>query len=192
MYTDAEHRLAQWSWCCQRLVAWCLGRWISIKKSIRRPVRRLHVLGLAASTDLQAFVVPTADESPKMARHLDGARGLLTTLNANGMVDFYELGRFAGRVMSMSAAMPRVRLHLTAVYCVLTNRSLASSPAVPDCRPWWTRGASSGARLVRLSLVTPLIKSVEVILGLLASGRVFPWKTQRHMWVWAWTGSGRV
>ena len=118
MHTDTEYRLSQWSWCYQRLVAWCLGRWISIKKSIRRPVRRLHVLGLAASTDLQAFVVPTADESPKMARCLAGAQGLLTSLRANGMADFHELGRFAGRVMSMSAAMPRVRLHLTAVCCV--------------------------------------------------------------------------
>ena len=127
------------------------------------------------------LVVPTADESPKMARCLDGAQGLLTSLRANGMADFHELGRFAGRVMSMSAAMPRVRLHLTAVYCVLTNRSLVSSPALPDCRPWWTRGASSGARLVRSALAAPLIKAIEVILGLLTSGRVFPWKTQRHM-----------
>ena len=181
MYTDTEYRLSQWSWCYQRLVAWYLGRWTSIRKSIVRPVRRLYVLGLVASIDLQAFIVPTAEDSPKTARYIAGARALLASLQKRGCADFYELGRFAGRVMSMSAAMPRVRLHLTAVYCTLTNRKLVSCGALPDSSPWWTRGAKVGMRAVRRGLVAPLIEAIETILALLTGGKVFPWKFQRHM-----------
>ena len=158
---------------------WCLGRWTSIKKSIVRPVRRLCVLGLVASIDLQAFVVPTAEDSPKTARHVTGVRALLASLQKRGCADFYELGRFAGRVMSMSAAVPRVRLHLTAVHCALTNRKLVSCGVLRDSGPWWTHGAKTGMRAVRRGLVAPLIEAIETILALLTGCKVFR-KFQRH------------
>ena len=160
MLSDPLYRLQQHTYGFEVLFAHFLGIWLSwTRKCVRRPTRFLMVLGMNCLIEDQCFQVP--EEKSRVFCAL--GRALWEGLEKDGGLDFYELGRFAGKALSFVTATPRVRMMLNPLHGVLTGARLTGDANERGTwrHAWWRKVRGSHWKAVRSEWLGPLLAALE-------------------------------
>ena len=179
MLTDPRYRLQQHSYGFEILFAYYMGIWLSwMRKCVRRPTRALVVLGMECLIEDQCFQVPES----KGQVYCELGRDLVEGLEKDGGLDFYELGRFAGKTMSFVAAIPRVRMMLNPLYGVLTGARLSGDVVKVEMwrHAWWRKVRGSHWRAVRAEWLGPLLAVLKELMYIIAKRLKYSFLKEKH------------
>ena len=179
MLSEPRYRLQQQAYGFEVLFAHFMGVWISwMRKCTRRPTRVLVVLGMECLVEDQCFRVPEG----KGHVYCELGRGLVEAVEKDGGLDFYELGRFAGKTMSFVPAIPRVRMLLNPLYGVLTGARLTGDT---DWRgmgrhAWWRKIRGSHWREVRAEWLGPPLAVLRELMYIVEKRLKYSFLKEKH------------
>jgi hypothetical protein len=176
-------------YCLTYIKCFCGGYSWSNKKSDFTPKPQWLALGMVVDRAVGAFRVPgspgCADSTwpDKAGEFCALAAGMITLVRSSGAVCLATAARVAGKAISFSFAVPSIRFFLNTLYIVLTGRPLESDTSLARAAvaPWWTWARGVGMYNIRKAMVEPLIRDLQVLVGMVQADRVYPWVEERSI-----------